>query len=370
MGENQTFYQMTLQDFINKYNGKKVDFDGHYGAQCMDLYRFYIKEVWEKLQTPGVTGAYQVFNRLPIDYEKVKYAPGLMPKRGDVITWDQKYTKNGHIGIVVDSTSKTFGGFEQNNPIGSYCRLATHSYKHIIGWFRPKLAPNPTPMPIKFPVPLITTQPWIAPQVEEARQMILQASDNRLDIQVSITQKSFPDIPFTDGRVDDAWYRQNISPAIAFHMKNSEWKAADQGWHTQDGIHFRADEGETMFFPASNVTVKVFVANFVHELCHRFFYLTGQPDLTHQYMFVAQGIFDPRGAYSKLDYSKLTQQGAKEMIVQKQGEGTLYLFGEGKLFPIAADYPTYQNQFGNTPIAVLGAAEFAKYPVSTLKLKP
>jgi hypothetical protein len=59
----------------------------------------------------------------------------------------------------------------------------------------------------------------------------------------------------------------------------------------------------------------------------------------------------------------------KEMIVQKQGEGILYLLGEGKLFPIAADYPTYQAQFGSTPVAVLPASEFAKYPVSTLKLK-
>jgi hypothetical protein len=30
---------MLLEDFVKKYNKKKVDFDGVYGAQCVDLFR-------------------------------------------------------------------------------------------------------------------------------------------------------------------------------------------------------------------------------------------------------------------------------------------------------------------------------------------
>lgn len=28
---------MTLEEFVKKYNGKKVDYDNAYGAQCVDL---------------------------------------------------------------------------------------------------------------------------------------------------------------------------------------------------------------------------------------------------------------------------------------------------------------------------------------------
>ena len=30
---------ITLEEFVNKYNGKKVDADGCFGAQCVDLFR-------------------------------------------------------------------------------------------------------------------------------------------------------------------------------------------------------------------------------------------------------------------------------------------------------------------------------------------
>lgn len=136
---------MTLQEFISKYTSKKVDWDNQFGAQCMDLYRFYLKEVWQKAQTPLVTGAFQVFNSLENEYEKIKIG---IPKSGDVITWDEGYAKNGHIAIVVSADSKKVTVFEQNNPIGSACKTASHSYNHTIGWFRPVTVP--VPLPINF----------------------------------------------------------------------------------------------------------------------------------------------------------------------------------------------------------------------------
>ena len=38
---------MTHTEFINKYNGKYLDYDGWYGFQCVDLMRAYTKEVHE-----------------------------------------------------------------------------------------------------------------------------------------------------------------------------------------------------------------------------------------------------------------------------------------------------------------------------------
>ena len=38
---------MNLAEFLNKYTGKKVDFDKVYGAQCVDLFRQYCQDVWQ-----------------------------------------------------------------------------------------------------------------------------------------------------------------------------------------------------------------------------------------------------------------------------------------------------------------------------------
>ena len=45
---------MELSDFVRKYDGCKVDFDGVYGAQCVDLFRQYAKEC---LVIPEHTGS-------------------------------------------------------------------------------------------------------------------------------------------------------------------------------------------------------------------------------------------------------------------------------------------------------------------------
>ncbi len=47
---------MTLDEFVKKYLGKKVDYDGQYGAQCVDLFRQYCKDVLGIPHTGGVIG--------------------------------------------------------------------------------------------------------------------------------------------------------------------------------------------------------------------------------------------------------------------------------------------------------------------------
>lgn len=132
---------MTLQEFINKWNGKKLDYDGAYQNQCVDLYRFYLKEVWQKPQTPGVVGAYQIMNTLPVGYDKFYYPGNSIPRIGDVIIWNQNLVKNGHVAVVTAANAQTFDAFQQNAPIAfQAANTARYSYKHVIGWFRPHLS--------------------------------------------------------------------------------------------------------------------------------------------------------------------------------------------------------------------------------------
>ena len=58
---------MTLIEFVNRYLGKKVDFDGHYGAQCVDLFRQYNRDVLGNERTESVVGA----KDLVLQYEKL-----------------------------------------------------------------------------------------------------------------------------------------------------------------------------------------------------------------------------------------------------------------------------------------------------------
>lgn len=129
---------MTLQQFITRYNGKKLDWDGAYQNQCVDLYRFYVDEVWQKPQTPGVKGAYQIMNTLPSGYDK--FYTGI-PQSGDVIIWNEKLVKNGHVAVVVTADSIGFNAFQQNAPKPlQAANIARYNYNNVIGWFRPHLS--------------------------------------------------------------------------------------------------------------------------------------------------------------------------------------------------------------------------------------
>ncbi len=131
---------MNLDEFVKKYNGKKVDFDGHYQSQCMDLYRFYVSEVLELPQSPGVSGAYQVFDTASTkDYDKIRNTPSGVPKKGDIIIWQKSYGGYGHIAIVVDANVNGILSFDQNHT-GRLdpCQLVNHNYNLVLGWLHPK----------------------------------------------------------------------------------------------------------------------------------------------------------------------------------------------------------------------------------------
>ena len=97
---------MTLIDFINKYLGRPVDFDGMYGAQCVDLFRQYCKDVLEIEHTGAVEGAKDLAEKYNfLDKEKeafclIKTKESI--KKGDVIIWGSTVTNPfGHVAICV-----------------------------------------------------------------------------------------------------------------------------------------------------------------------------------------------------------------------------------------------------------------------------
>ena len=104
---------MTYQDFKNKYNGKYVDYDGCYGAQCWDLAQKYFLEV---LGVPSwvLSGCGTVDKMLvqPKLNDLLLYFDEVSPtalKAGDVAIWSAN-----HIAIVDRWDGKDMWYFSQN----------------------------------------------------------------------------------------------------------------------------------------------------------------------------------------------------------------------------------------------------------------
>lgn len=121
---------MTLKRFVVTYNGKKVDFDGAFGYQCVDLFRQYCKDVVNVKQVPPVNGAKDIINN-PGDFKVSKgaYAPG------DVLVYDGTPSNPyGHVCVLVALLdSDTFIVFEQNGLKQDGAKLNVRGKDGLIG---------------------------------------------------------------------------------------------------------------------------------------------------------------------------------------------------------------------------------------------
>lgn len=138
---------MYLQDFLNENNGKKLDFDGHYGAQCVDLFRCFNRDVLGIAQPRGVNGAKDFWANYPNDpnlynnFERIANTPDFVPQFGDIAVWGNG--TYGHIAICTgEGDVKTFESFDQNYPVGSACHYQKHNYSGFYGVLRPKNQEN------------------------------------------------------------------------------------------------------------------------------------------------------------------------------------------------------------------------------------
>lgn len=144
---------MTYNDvdqFVNKWNGKGIDFDGAYSFQCWDLAAQYSHDVvglqggpWQVMPTGPNGGAIEVFtvfqNPLSQYYTKIANSPdpNNVPQKGDIVIWN--WGTYGHIAVCLGATSTSMTVFEQNSPLGSVSHVTNgKSYGGCVGWLRPK----------------------------------------------------------------------------------------------------------------------------------------------------------------------------------------------------------------------------------------
>jgi len=127
-----------LDDFIKKWDGKGIDFDGAFSTQCVDLYRQYVKEVLGYPQSPPVAGAKDIWDAyLPEYFKRIENTPNGVPDKGDIVIFGTTLGKFGHVSIFVEGNATKFISFDQNYPSGSLCHLQGHTYSGVIGWLKP-----------------------------------------------------------------------------------------------------------------------------------------------------------------------------------------------------------------------------------------
>lgn len=161
---------ITLSAFLARNNGKYLDFDHAYGAQCVDLVQCYLRDV---LGDPPLGGnAINEFGEDSPHWVWVRNNPNnpkQLPPRGAVMIWgpDARIGTGvyGHTAVVIASDTNGFNSFDQNWPLNAPCHNVRHSYLGIIGWGIPRtLIKPPLPPSVKPPVvppPVIIDPPAI-----------------------------------------------------------------------------------------------------------------------------------------------------------------------------------------------------------------
>lgn len=135
---------MTFDEFVKRFNGKATDFDGGSGVQCVDLAKMYFYYVLG-LKPKAIGNAEAYWNRynelsyLKDNFIRIANTPSFIPQKGDVVVWDKRHGKYGHIAIANgEGTTSYFYSYDQNWLIKKM-HLVKHNYKSgFAGVLRPR----------------------------------------------------------------------------------------------------------------------------------------------------------------------------------------------------------------------------------------
>lgn len=141
-------FAMTPQEGANwalAQIGKRIDTDGRYGAQCVDLIVQYCKTNfgWNP-QGSGNAEAYRTVTLPNSSWKRIQNTPDFIPQPGDIAIWNPTSGNGycGHVAIVVSANINNFVSVDQNwyganGTTGSPAAQVTHNYSGFWGVIRP-----------------------------------------------------------------------------------------------------------------------------------------------------------------------------------------------------------------------------------------
>ena len=122
--------------WVYAQEGKFLDYDGAYGAQCVDLIAYYYKYLGQSKYVKG-NGCDYVSNALPDGWIRIKNTADFVPEPGDIAVWGTELSAYGHVAIILSADVHSFVSMDQNWPRGSACKRVTHNYNKFWGVIRP-----------------------------------------------------------------------------------------------------------------------------------------------------------------------------------------------------------------------------------------
>lgn len=123
--------------------GKFLDYDKVYGAQCVDLVHYYYAYFGKASYATG-NGCDFVNNKLPDGWTRIKNTPDFVPQPGDIAVWGKELSQYGHVAIILSANAHSFVSMDQNWPRGSACKKVTHNYNKFWGVIRPNFSEPPS----------------------------------------------------------------------------------------------------------------------------------------------------------------------------------------------------------------------------------
>ncbi|WP_167103424.1 CHAP domain-containing protein [Mycobacterium sp. DL592] len=152
-GAASTAQSAAADRFVAQWQGKFIDPDRSYGAQCFDVFRQYSNEVVGA--TPGIAtdsvAASDIYNHYDTNgvaqyYDRIPAGQG-QPQAGDIVVYGSG--QYGHVALVTGVDGNKYSVLEQNytwqDGISGNDPAAVHTYAfsdknngQILGYLRPK----------------------------------------------------------------------------------------------------------------------------------------------------------------------------------------------------------------------------------------
>ncbi len=134
-------------NWANSKNGQSLDYDGVYGAQCVDLTAYYYQYLGASAYVGGNANAYQT-RSIPNGWSRVYYSGGITFQPGDIavwktnLSWQSGYSTTstgdlGHVGIILSADSVGFNAAEQNAGGKQYVTINWHYNSELYCVIRP-----------------------------------------------------------------------------------------------------------------------------------------------------------------------------------------------------------------------------------------
>lgn len=145
---------MNPTDFINKWLGKGIDYDGAFGFQCFDVANQWIWEATGKRPKIQLLNAGDIFNSpdkiIPdgVEYECIENSYDAYPEAGDIIVWKKNGWNGwfGHVALVKESNRQqdnvTVLQQDGLNPTHPSSIAVWSNWQDILGWIRLKNTTN------------------------------------------------------------------------------------------------------------------------------------------------------------------------------------------------------------------------------------